>query len=57
MGRLLHLQVKIPRPMFEALTFLVEQGKYQNISDAVRIAICDLIRREYALEQQAIPKK
>jgi Arc/MetJ-type ribon-helix-helix transcriptional regulator len=49
-GNAAAISVKIPRALLEGLNKLVEAGLYHNRSEAIRVAIRDILRRELGEE-------
>jgi len=48
------ISVHLPRQMLEELDDLVKQGKFPSRSEAIRVAIRDLIFRETGLKQREL---
>lgn len=45
-GRLRALTVRLPEPYLESLEELVRSGVYVSVSEAIRMAVRDMIARE-----------
>jgi Arc/MetJ-type ribon-helix-helix transcriptional regulator len=51
------ISLNLPERYLEHLDRLVNQDKFPNRSEAIRVAIRDLIMKEYKLEQKAKKKE
>jgi len=45
------ISVNIPESYLKVLEILVSEGKFPNRSEAIRVAIRDLIKTEYLIEE------
>ncbi|MFW9827076.1 MAG: ribbon-helix-helix domain-containing protein [Candidatus Thorarchaeota archaeon] len=51
MGNIKLISVNLPESYLKVLEILVLDGKYPNRSEAIRVAIRDLIKTEYLIEE------
>ncbi len=50
-GNIKLISVNLPESYLKVLEILVVDGKYPNRSEAIRVAIRDLIKTEYLIEE------
>lgn len=51
MGKIKLISVNLPESYLKVLEILVVDGKFPNRSEAIRVAIRDLIKTEYLIEE------
>jgi Arc/MetJ-type ribon-helix-helix transcriptional regulator len=49
--------VKLPEQILEEIDRLVDEGRYANRSDFIRMAVREMLNKEYEKKPRAEPKK